>query len=104
MNESHHETAEPTGNGRFRAHSLLAHVGDSRAYLVRGDRCTQLTTDHSRVAEMVRMKLITPEQAATHPSRSLLTRSLGGEPVVQVDVNRHPVGRGDAFVLCSDGL
>ncbi|HJT37640.1 MAG TPA: protein phosphatase 2C domain-containing protein, partial [Actinomycetota bacterium] len=53
--------------------AIIAHIGDSRAYLVRGGHCTQLTADHSRAAEMVRMKLITPEQAATHPARSMLT-------------------------------
>jgi PPM family protein phosphatase len=84
--------------------AVVAHVGDSRAYLVHDDRCTQLTADHSRVAEMVRMKLITPEQAANHPARSMLTRSLGGDPMVQVDVNRHPVEHGDVLVLCSDGV
>jgi protein phosphatase len=83
---------------------VLAHVGDSRAYLVRDDRCAQLTADHSRVAEMVRMKLLTPEQGAVHPSRSMLTRSLGAEPMVQVDVNRHPIENGDVLVLCTDGV
>ena len=83
---------------------VVAHVGDSRAYLVQGERCTQLTTDHSRVAEMVRMKLITPEQAANHPARSMLPRSLGGEPAVQIDLGRQPVERGDVLVMCSDGL
>jgi protein phosphatase len=83
---------------------IVAHVGDSRAYLVRDGRCTQITADHSRVAEMVRMKLITPEQAATHPARSMLTRSLGGEPVLHADLSRHPVGKDDVLILCSDGL
>jgi serine/threonine protein phosphatase PrpC len=84
--------------------AIVAHVGDSRAYHVRGDVCRQLTADHSRVAEMVRMKIITPEQAATHPSRSMLTRSLGGEPSVQIDISNADLAAGDALVLCSDGL
>src|SRR5262249_31479479 len=79
-------------------------VGDSRAYLVRGDSCRQLTTDHSRVGEMMRMKLLTPEQAANHPARSQLTRSIGGDLTVQVDVVRESLEVGDTFVLCSDGL
>ena len=83
---------------------VAAHVGDSRAYLVHGDSCTQLTTDHSRVAEMLRMKLLTPEQAATHPARSQLTRSIGSDPFVKVDIARHPLTRDDVLVLCSDGL
>jgi len=83
---------------------IVGHVGDSRAYLVRAGQCTQLTNDHSRVAEMVRMKMITAEQAATHPARSQLTRSLGGEPMVQVDLVRHDSRKDDVFVLCSDGL
>ena len=84
--------------------AIIAHVGDSRGYLVHGERCAQLTTDHSRVAEMVRTKLLTPEQAATHPARSMLTRSLGAQPAVQVDVTRHPIDIGDVLVLCTDGV
>jgi len=84
--------------------AIIAHVGDSRAYLVRGGHCTQLTSDHSRAAEMVRMKLITPEQAANHPARSMLTRSLGGEPAVQIDIIKQPIDNDDVLVLCSDGL
>jgi serine/threonine protein phosphatase PrpC len=82
----------------------IAHIGDSRAYLVRKKQCDQLTFDHSRVAEMLRMRLITPEQAATHPARSMLTRSLGSAPAVRIDLARAQVEAGDAFVLCSDGL
>jgi protein phosphatase len=84
--------------------ALVANVGDSRCYLIRGDGCSQLTTDHSRVAEMLRVGLITPEQAAVHPARSMLTRTIGSEPMVQVDVVRHPTQAGDTFVLSSDGL
>jgi PPM family protein phosphatase len=84
--------------------ALVAHVGDSRAYLVRGEDCAQLTADHSRVAEMVRMKLLAPEKAINHPARSQLTRSLGGDPLVQIELSRRSVAAGDALVLCTDGL
>jgi protein phosphatase len=84
--------------------AFIANVGDSRAYHVRRGVCSQLTTDHSRVGEMLRMRLITPEQAAHHPARSQLTRSLGGEPAVQVDLVHKELAVGDVFVLCSDGL
>ena len=84
--------------------AIIANVGDSRAYRVREGQCDQLTTDHSRVAEMLRMRMITPEQAANHPARSMLTRSLGGDLVVQVDMIKEPLRKGDVFVLCSDGL
>ena len=84
--------------------AVIAHVGDSRAYLVRGESCTQLTNDHSRVGEMLRMRMITAEQAANHPARSQLTRSLGGDPFVQVDIVRQAVQQHDTLVLCSDGL
>lgn len=86
------------------AEALVANVGDSRAYRVRGDECRQLTADHSRVADMLRMRMITPEQAVNHPARSMLTRSLGAELLVQVDVVKEDVRKGDVFVLCSDGL
>jgi protein phosphatase len=83
---------------------MIANVGDSRAYRVRDGECTQLTTDHSRVAEMLRMRMITPEQAAVHPARSMLTRSLGADLVVQVDVVKETLQQHDTFVLCSDGV
>jgi serine/threonine protein phosphatase PrpC len=84
--------------------ALVAHVGDSRAYLVRDGHCSQLTADHSRVGEMLRMGLLTPEQAARHPARSQLTRTIGTDITVQVDLVRTPSEVGDVFVLCSDGL
>ena len=65
---------------------------------------TQLTADHSQAAEMLRMGLITPEQARAHPSRSQLTRCLGGDLVVRVDMLSQPLNSGDWVVLCSDGL
>jgi protein phosphatase len=83
---------------------LIAHAGDSRAYLVRGGQASQLTADHSRVGEMLRMRLITAEQAARHPARSMLTRSLGTDPILQIDLTRLPAEVGDTYVLCSDGL
>ncbi len=84
--------------------ATVAHVGDSRAYLVRRDSCTQITVDHSRAGDMLRMKLISAEQAAKHPARSQLTRSLGSDPLVQVDVYRQTIEKGDAWVLCCDGV
>ena len=84
--------------------ALIANVGDSRTYRVRGHECTLLTADHSKVGEMLRMRLITPEQAANHPARSMLTRSLGADAGVQVDIVETDVARDDVFILCSDGL
>jgi protein phosphatase len=84
--------------------AVIAHVGDSRCYLVRRGSCTQLTADHSRVGEMLRMGLLSPEQAAKHPGRSQLMRVVGAEPTVQVDIVRAGTEAGDVFVLCSDGL
>jgi len=83
---------------------IVGHVGDSRAYLARNGQITQLTEDHSWVAEAARRGLITPEQAANHPNRNVLTRSLGGKPAVQVDINYYVPEEGDTVILCSDGL
>ena len=84
--------------------AIIAHVVDSRAYMVRHSRAEQLTNDHSQVAEMLRRGLLTPEQAANHPARSVLTRCVGLAPSVSVDLMRRPFLRGDIFVLCTDGL
>jgi serine/threonine protein phosphatase PrpC len=83
---------------------LLAHVGDCRIFRVRGGAIQQLTTDHTRVTEMLRMRLITPEQALRHPARSMLTRSLGADLILQVDTLRDRVQPADIYVICSDGL
>ena len=82
----------------------IGHVGDSRAYLIRDGALEQLTEDHSLVAELVRSGKLSPEEADTHPQRSVITRALGTDPDVDVDtftIETHP---GDIFMLCSDGL
>jgi PPM family protein phosphatase len=82
----------------------IAHVGDSRAYLLRDGTLTRLTRDHSLVDELVRRGKLTEEQAAEHPQRSIITRALGPEPDVEVDTWTYPVRAGDVLLLCSDGL
>jgi len=82
----------------------IAHVGDSRAYLLRDGELTRLTQDHSLVDELVRQGKLTEEQAAEHPQRSIITRALGPEPEVEVDTWTYPVRAGDTLLLCSDGL
>lgn len=83
---------------------LIAHVGDCRAFRIRRAAVQQLTSDHTRLAEMLRMRLITPEQALAHPARSMLTRSLGADLILQVDSVRDRVEPGDLYLVCSDGL
>jgi len=85
---------------------MLAHVGDSRAYLVRRGRIRQLTTDHSLVAQLVARKQLTPEEAKTDPRRNVVTRSVGVGPVVEVDAQEleEPLQPGDTLLVCSDGL
>ena len=85
-------------------HALLAHIGDSRAYLLRGDKLTQLTQDHSLVAEMVRDGRLAADEARLHPYRSILSRALGTEPDAEVDELRVDLLAGDVLLLCSDGL
>jgi protein phosphatase len=82
----------------------IAHVGDSRAYLVRDGVLKRLTRDHSLVGELVQRGKLTEEQAAEHPQRSIITRALGPEPDVEVDTWTYPVRAGDVLLLCSDGL
>ena len=82
----------------------IGHVGDSRAYRIRDDALEQLTADHSLVAELVRTGRLTPEQAAEHPHRSVITRAVGTEPVVDVDTFTLETRAGDLYLLCSDGL
>jgi len=82
----------------------LAQVGDSRAYLLRGGVLTQLTEDHSWVAEQVRLGTMTLAEAQVSPFRNIITRSIGTAATVEADVFTHEIQAGDTFLLCSDGL
>jgi serine/threonine protein phosphatase PrpC len=82
----------------------IGHVGDSRAYRLRRGKLERLTRDHSLVEEMRRKGQITDAQAEEHPQRSIITRALGPEPEVEVDLQTVPAAPGDVFLLCSDGL
>ncbi len=82
----------------------VSHVGDSRAYLMRGGELKPVTEDHSLVAELVRSGDLTRAQASEHPQKNLITRALGAEDTVEVDTAVLPVEPDDRFVLCSDGL
>jgi PPM family protein phosphatase len=82
----------------------FGHVGDSRAYLIRHGSLEQLTEDHSLVAELMRSGKLSPEEAETHPQRSVITRALGTDPDVDVDTFTIAAQVGDLFLLCSDGL
>jgi serine/threonine protein phosphatase PrpC len=82
----------------------VAHVGDSRCYLIRRGEANLLTRDHTVANEQVRLKLISAEEAAESEARHMLSRSLGSGIAVNVEVNEHQVFAGDVLVLCSDGL
>ena len=83
---------------------VIGHVGDSRAYRLRGGKFEQLTDDHSLVADLVRSGRITPEEADAHPQRSVITRALGTDREVDVDTFTVPAESDDLFLICSDGL
>jgi serine/threonine protein phosphatase PrpC len=87
-----------------REEAAIGHVGDSRAYLLRGSKLERLTQDHSLVEELRRKGQLTEEQAEEHPQRSIITRALGPEDDVEVDIRTVPIRQGDVFLLCSDGL
>jgi protein phosphatase len=87
-----------------RSKAYVANVGDSRAYLLRGDDIHQITEDHSLVERMVASGQITQAEARLHPQRNLVFRSLGTEPNVEVDLFVEPLQTGDRLLLCSDGL
>ena len=83
---------------------IVAHAGDSRVYLLRKGTLQQLTNDHTWVAERVAAGILTPEEAAHHEMRHIVTRSLGAQPAVEADVNRYMLLPGDRLLLCTDGL
>jgi protein phosphatase len=82
----------------------LGHVGDSRAYRIRDGELEQLTDDHSLVGDLMRSGRLTPEEAEAHPQRSVITRALGTDPDVDIDMTAVDARPGDLFLLCSDGL
>ena len=99
-------TKESDGNARTNAGASaeISHVGDSRAYLLRGGELAPVTEDHSLVAELVRNGDLTRAQASEHPQKNLITRALGAEDTVQVDTAVLPIEPDDRILLCSDGL
>ncbi|WP_251230939.1 Stp1/IreP family PP2C-type Ser/Thr phosphatase [Adlercreutzia aquisgranensis] len=83
---------------------VIAQVGDSRAYLMHKGELQQVTRDHSLMAELIEAGDITPEEARVHPKRSVITRALGSDPLMQPDIYELNVEAGDRLLLCSDGL
>jgi PPM family protein phosphatase len=82
----------------------IAHVGDSRLYRQRGSQIAQVTMDHSLLQELVDRGFYSPEEAQRAANKNYVTRALGVEPQVEVEVQEHPVDKGDVYILCSDGL
>ncbi|MGB7985628.1 MAG: protein phosphatase 2C domain-containing protein [Terracidiphilus sp.] len=85
-------------------HARIAHIGDSRAYLLRAGRLHQLTTDHTMVQEMLDRKMISTFEAQHHPEAAVLTRSLGQRLAVEIEIEQVPLAVGDTLLLCSGGL
>ena len=83
---------------------VVANVGDSRAYIIQGERIEQITEDHSLMAEMINDGIITAEQAETHPYRNVILRSIGAYEAVQVDLFIRQLAPDDTIILCSDGM
>ncbi|WP_019639076.1 Stp1/IreP family PP2C-type Ser/Thr phosphatase [Paenibacillus fonticola] len=83
---------------------VVGHIGDSRVYQYRQGGLTQLTEDHSLVNELLKNKQISEEEALTHPRRNVLTRALGTDSEVEVDLDQIVLEAGDILLLCSDGL
>src|SRR5208283_4896795 len=84
--------------------ATVAHVGDSRAYLIRACKIKRLTTDHSYTSLQVKLGLLLERNAMTSPHRSTLTRSVGAEPICHFDISTEPLAKCDVVLHCSDGL
>jgi serine/threonine protein phosphatase PrpC len=111
INELSHQRVEHAGMGTTitavhvgEQDISIAHVGDSRAYCLREGELLRLTDDHSLVDELIRQGKLTPEEAEEHPQRSVITRALGPESTVEVDLRSFRGRPGDVYLLCSDGL
>jgi PPM family protein phosphatase len=111
IHELSHSNAEQAGMGTTltavyigEQEVAIAHVGDSRAYCLREGQLLRLTDDHSLVDELIRQGRLTPEEAIEHPQRSVITRALGPEGMVEVDTRSFRARAGDVYLLCSDGL
>jgi PPM family protein phosphatase len=83
---------------------FYGHVGDSRIYIIRKNKITKLTEDHSLVAELVKQGTIKPEEAVMHPQKNIITRALGTEYNIEADLGKHEMLDEDYILLCSDGL
>ncbi len=84
--------------------AYIGHMGDCRAYLIRDGNIKQLTNDHSLVEELVKNGSITKEEAVNHPQKHVITRALGIDEQIQVDIIVQPLNHGDILILCTDGL
>src|SRR5689334_18423920 len=82
----------------------VAHIGDSRLYMLRGDEFRQITRDHSLLQEQIDSGMITPEQAKMSQNKNLVTRALGIDPTVEPEIHDYETQPGDIYLLCSDGL
>ena len=85
-------------------HALIAHVGDSRVYLIRNGAITQITEDHSLLNDYIKAKKLTPEEIENFPHKNVIVRALGMKDTVLVDLSRHVTQPGDIYLSCSDGL
>jgi serine/threonine protein phosphatase PrpC len=105
LNEQYHNMGTTVVVALFDGEaSLIGHIGDSRAYRVREGQLEQLTEDHTLVNELTRTGQLSPEEAAHHPRRNVLTRALGTDREVEVDIQIIDLKIGDRILLCSDGL